>query len=183
MRQWGMAGTTSQGRTGAAGGARPAAGLTLVELLITAAIVAVSLLAIVTIFPVAMSNIDVGAEETVALSVAQGFSEMVRGLDFNTLQQFNGFDTRKKTPCPATPVQVKTVCDGWVEQVTGNPAKGVRGLADGQATVTVTTQASANQNSAARLATVSISVSYAPRHAWLISPRRQVVLVTRKTEG
>jgi prepilin-type N-terminal cleavage/methylation domain-containing protein len=158
-------------------------GLTLVELLVTAAIAAVALLAIATVFPVAMSNIDAGAEETAALAITQGFTEMMRGLDWTTLHTFNGFDSKRSSACPATPTQVKAVCDSWVDQIAGNSTRGIQGLAAGQATVTIVDQASVNTNSLAQLATVTVTVSYTARHAWLINPRRQIVLVTRKTQG
>ena len=159
-------------------------GFTMVELLITAAIVAVSLLAIATIFPTAMGNINRGGEETAALTVAQGFSELVRGIDWDTLSQFNGFDTKKKSACPSKSAQVKAMCDAWVEQVTGNPSKGIRGLADGQATITVATQPSVNPNlkDASKLATVTISVTFTQRSAWLNTSRREILLVTRKSQ-
>ena len=110
---------------GTNGRARGAAGLTMVELLIAASIVAVSLLAIAAIFPVALSNIDTGAEQTVAATVGQAFTEMVRNTRWTTLLAYNGFDSNDPTTCPrppAHPVQANADCLRWIDQITGNTA-------------------------------------------------------------
>ncbi len=155
--------------------ARGAAGLTMVELLITASIVAVALLAIATIFPVALSNIDVGGDETSAAAVGQAFTEMIRNVDFPTLTTFNLLDSNNPATCPATPATVNTACRAWITNV--------QLLPNGQATVAVVPGPGLNPMNTQLLAVVTVAVSYTPREAWLPSlMRRQVVFTTRRSQ-
>lgn len=155
--------------------ARGAAGLTMVELLVTASIVAVSLLAISMIFPVASSNIDVGGDETAATTIGVGFTELVRNVDWNTLLAFNGLDSKSATPCAKLSGQVAAACQSWITQL--------KQLDAGQATVTVQTIPGLNPMNTQQLAVVTVAVSYNPRLAWLPSfSRRQAVFVTRRTQ-
>lgn len=175
---------------GTNGRARGAAGLTMVELLIAASIVAVSLLAIAAIFPVALSNIDTGAEQTVAATVGQAFTEMVRNTRWATLLAYNGFDSNDPNTCPrppAHPVQANADCLRWIDQITGNTAVNppIEGLPNGRATVTVATTPGLNpDNSNQFLATVTVNLAWSPRQqAWLpLSPRRSLVFITRRSQ-
>lgn len=151
-----------------------AAGLTMVELLITASIVAVALLAIATIFPVAISNIDVGGDETSATAVGQAFTEMIRNVDWVTLNAFNRLDTSNPATCPAAPTTVNAACQTWIAQV--------QKLPNGQAQVSVTAGPGLYPANGQLLAVVTVAVSYNPREAWLPSlMRRQVVFTARRS--
>ena len=155
--------------------ARGAAGLTMVELLVTASIVAVSLLAISMIFPVAISNIDVGGDETAATAVGVAFTEMIRNVNWTTLVAFDELDSNKTTTCPQTPATVTAACQAWMAQV--------QQLPQGQAKITVTPGPGPNPLNTQQLAVVQVWVSYSPREAWLPSlTRRQVVFTTRRTQ-
>ncbi len=161
--------------TRGAGEARAPSGLTMVELLITASIVAVALLAIATIFPVALNNIDVGGDETSATAVGQGFTEMARNVDWNTLTAFNGLDTNNSATCPGTPAPVNAACLTWIGQV--------QQLRNGRGQVTVAAGPGLNPDNLQQLAVVTVAVSYTPRETWLPSlVRRQVVLTTRRSQ-
>ncbi len=154
---------------------RGAAGLTMVELLVTASIVAVSLLAISMIFPVAISNINVGGDETAATSVGLAFHEMARNVDWNTLVAFNNLDSTKASTCPPTPATVNAGCLTWIGQV--------QQLPQGQASVTVTPGPGLNPLNTQQLAVVQVAVSYIPREAWLpVLSRRQIVFTTRRSQ-
>lgn len=162
----------------------------MVELLITASIVAVSLLAIAAIFPVALSNIDTGAEQTAAATVGQAFTEMVRNMPWTTLMKYDGFKSDDAAMCPQPPdhsAQNRDDCLRWIDQVKGNPAANppVEGLSNGRATVTVVAQPGLNpDNSLQFLATVTVNVGWSPRQqAWLpLSPRRSLAFTTRRSQ-
>ncbi len=150
--------------------AHGAAGLTMVELLVAAAVVLVAIVAIATIFPVAMSDINLGGDETVAAALAHSFGELIRNeSSFNTLKTYN-FNT-----CPATPASTYQYCQAFKSQVQGR-------LQSGQANVTVTTVANPATNQ--DLATVVVTVSWRPRgESWLpFTPRRSVTFATRRSQ-
>jgi hypothetical protein len=162
----------------------------MIELLITASIVAVSLLAIAAIFPVALSNIDTGAEQTAATAVGQAYTEMIRNIPWDTLLAYNNFDSRDATTCPqapAHPAQANADCLRWIDQIRGNPAANppAEGLPNGQAGVRVATMPGLNPDNVGQLlATVTVTITWSPRQqAWLpLSPRRNLVFVTRRSQ-
>ncbi len=143
------------------GRGRGSAGFTMLELLITAAIVAVALLAIVTVFPVALGNINVGGDETAAMGVAQAFIELLRNSPWATVQQYNGFDSRAATPCGAIPAAGQNDCVTWLAQVQNLGQAGGRPV-PGQAQVQVITVVGP---SGQQLATVSVVVNWGTREA------------------
>ena len=162
----------------------------MVELLITISIVAVSLLAIAAIFPVALSNIDTGAEQTAAANVGQAFTEMVRNMPWTTLLKYDGFKSDDATLCLQPPdhtAQNRADCLRWIDQVKGNTGANppIEGLPNGRATVTVIAQQGLNpDNNRQFLATVLVNVSWSPRQqAWLpLSPRRSLTFTTRRSQ-
>ncbi len=160
--------------------ARGAAGLTMVELLITASIVAVSLLAISMIFPVALSNIDVGGDETAAMGVAQAFTELLRNSAGATVQAYNGFDSGAAAPCAAIPAPGLPDCTAWLAQVQNlGQAPVPTGPVVGRAQVQITTVVGPSGNA---LSTVVVVVNWRTREgSWLgfVGSGRGVRLVTR----
>ncbi len=146
--------------------ARGAAGLTMVELLVTASIVAVSLLAASMIFPVAISNIKVGGDETAAMGVAQAFTELLRNSTWATVQAYNDFDSKAAAPCNAIPAGGQNDCVAWLAQVQNLGQAPVMGRPVlGRAQVQVTTVVGPTGQG---LATVVVVVNWSTREAsWI----------------
>ena len=161
------------GLTGEARRAYGAAGITMVELLVAASVVLVTIIAIATVFPVAMSGIDLGGDETVAAALAQSFGDLIRNESFATITSYNGFNSNNAATCPATPASANANCMAYRAQVQGL-------LRNGGASVVVTSTVNTATNQS--LATVVVTVSWRPRgESWLpFTPRRQVQYVTRR---
>ncbi len=91
-------------------------GFSLIEVMISASILAVGLLGIATIFPVAYLNVDSGGKQTEATSLAQSIIEQLRSRA-TTVTTFdgvigafppNGFNGMNTTNC-----QGDATCQGW----------------------------------------------------------------------
>ncbi len=148
------------------GRGRESAGITIVELVITASIVAVALLAVATVFPVALGNINVGGDETAAMGLAQAFIELLRNSPWATVQAYNGFDSTAAAPCNAIPAAGQNDCVTWLAQVQnlGQAQPGGRPV-PGQAQVQVTF---VTGPSGQQLATVVVVVNWSTREAsWM----------------
>lgn len=117
-------------------------GFSLMEVLISASILAVGLLGLATIFPVAYLNVDSGGKQTEATSLAQSFVEQLRTLAVINPANFDavvgnfpppgGFNNMSTANCQGDPV-----CINW--RNTLNFANGGQ-LAQGVGTVTITCQ-------------------------------------------
>jgi len=117
---------------------RSKSGFTLLEILIGATVLAVGLLGVATLFPVAYLNVDSGGKRTEATALAQSFIEQLRTIGANNFDAmagpfpatgFNGLDT---TNC-----QVNATCLAWQGQV--DLANGGQ-LPQGAGTVTINCQ-------------------------------------------
>lgn len=109
------------------------AGFSIIEVLITAIIVAVALLAIATMFPTAATNVDYNAALTRATALAQQRIEQLKNDSFATLA---GMDTANVPPTlPASEEQAVTEANNtftrrtWVQVAGATPTR--------EATVTV----------------------------------------------
>ena len=97
---------------------RSKSGFSLLEILIGATVLAVGLLGVATLFPVAYLNVDSGGKRTEATALAQSFIEQLRTIGANNFDAmagpfpaigFNGMDT---TNC-----QGEATCLAWQGQV------------------------------------------------------------------
>ncbi len=104
---------------------RKAEGFSLVEVLIAAAILAVVLLALASMFPTAYRNVDQGGEQTTAATLAQQRMEWLRNQSYVSLAT----GTTSETPIPGYAGYTRTTT--IVDDI---PTTGVK-----QVTVTVAT--------------------------------------------
>ena len=73
-------------------------GLTLAEVLLSAAIISVAVLAIIGLFPTALQNVRYGGHMSQASSVAQEMIELIRTRPFADVSLYNNLDTRLPPP-------------------------------------------------------------------------------------
>jgi len=139
-------------------------GFSLLEVLISASILAVGLLGLATIFPVAYLNVDSGGKQTEATSLAQSFVEQLRTIgstDFDGMAgnfPANGFTGMNTANC-----QGNQICINW-----RNTLNVVNGglLPLGAGTVTITCQDGAGAvqpctpSQPTWLATVNVTVNW-----------------------
>jgi hypothetical protein len=76
-------------------------GLTLVEVLLAGALLAVSLLAMSSMFVSGYANIAVAGRSTTGLAAGRQILEDVRGLPFDSVVNLDGFDTDDPSSTPA----------------------------------------------------------------------------------
>ncbi len=143
-------------------------GLTLLEVLISAAILAVSLLAIAAMFPAAMGAMEGAGDERRAYAVGQGMLERIRGTAaFGDILLYNGQSTAALTITGSAVVDANlTTWKQDIEQVPGS------GLPQGVGTITVTVVGI----TPARLATITVTVQ------WSNQRRISAVLITQVSE-
>ncbi len=77
---------------------RGKAGLTIVEVLMSAVIIMVAVLGIVGLFPTALQNVHYGGHMSQASSLAQEMIELIRTQPFPTVSSYDGLDTRIGDP-------------------------------------------------------------------------------------
>ncbi len=107
---------------------RKAAGFSLVEVLIAAAILAVALLAIASMFPIAHTNVDWSGDQTVAVTLAQQRIEWLRNQTYTSAALADGTTTENLTGTYVGFTRTTVIEDD-------PPALGVAGIK--QVTVTV----------------------------------------------
>jgi prepilin-type N-terminal cleavage/methylation domain-containing protein len=111
---------------------RQNSGLTLPEVLLSAVIIAVAVLALVGLFPTALQNVQYGGHMSQALSLAQEMVELIRTQPFSNVSSYNGLDTRNAAP-GGLPAPVLTHFNQWANDIP--PPSGV--LPQGWGTITV----------------------------------------------
>ena len=116
-------------------------GLTLAEVILSAAIISVAVLAIVGLFPTALQNVRYGGHMSQASSLAQEMIEMIRTRSFSEVSQVASYvatngplDTRNPTP-PTLPLAVKNHLNQWRNDIA--PLNPAGALPQGWGTVTV----------------------------------------------
>lgn len=119
-------------------------GFSLIEIMISASILAVGLLGLAAIFPVAYLNVDSGGKQTEASALSQSFIEQLRTIGANNFDAmagpfpaigFNGLDT---TNCQGNVAGAPSgICTAW--RNTLNLVNGGQ-LPQGAGTVTMTCQ-------------------------------------------
>ncbi len=115
-------------------------GFSLLEVLISASILAVGLLGLATIFPVAYLNVDSGGKQTEATSLAQSFIEQLRTIGSTNFDGMtgnfpaNGFTGMSTANCQGNSPNAQ-ICSNW-----RNTLNVVNGglLPQGVGTVTIT---------------------------------------------
>ena len=129
-------------------------GLTLLEVLISATILGVILVAIASMFPIAMKGMAEAGNQTRALSVAQWQLERIQGTAaFNDILLYNGQSTAQASFNTGSGM-VDTNLMAWKQTIEQVPGSGVR-QGVGQITVSVAGVAPA------RLATITVQVQWA----------------------
>ncbi len=127
-------------------------GLTLIEILISAAILGVSLLAIATMFPTAMEGMEEAGNQTRAFTLARGMLERIRGNEsFADVLLYDGQSTAQVIFNTGSAI-VDANLTVWKQTMEQVPDNGVPQYV-GQVTVTVTA-------TPARLATVTVEVQW-----------------------
>ena len=146
-------------------------GLTLLEVLISASILAVSLLAIAAVFPAAMGAMEGAGEERRAYAVAQGMLERIQGTAaFNDTFLYDGQSTAQATPFLTGSAVVDANLTAWKQEIEQVPGSG---LPQGVGTITVVTVAGVTP---ARLATITVTVQ------WPNQRQIAAVLITQVSE-
>ena len=145
-------------------------GLTLLEVMISASILAVSLLAIAAVFPAAMGAMEGAGEERRAYAVAQGMLERIQGTAaFEDILLYNGQSTAQAN-FNTISAFVNVNLTAWKQEIEQVPGSG---LPQGVGTITVVTVAGVTP---ARLATITVTVQ------WPNQRRISAVLITQVSE-
>jgi prepilin-type N-terminal cleavage/methylation domain-containing protein len=144
-------------------------GLSLIEVLIAAAILAVALLAIASMFPISMEDMEESGKQTRGFALAEGMMERIRATGtFGEVLLYDGHSTTEALYNTGSAV-VDANLDSWKQATTQVPGSGIP---QGVGTITVTAAGTAP----ARLATVTVTVTWPNRRG--IS----AVLVTQVSE-
>lgn len=131
-------------------------GLSLIEVLIAAAILAVALLAIASMFPISMEDMEESGKQTRGFALAEGMMERVRATGtFTDILLYDGHSTAESSYNTGSAL-VDANLDSWKQATTQVPGSGIP---QGVGTITVTTTGTAP----ARLATVTVSVTWPNR--------------------
>ncbi|MGH7412161.1 MAG: type IV pilus modification PilV family protein, partial [Candidatus Methylomirabilis sp.] len=93
-------------------GLRGGDGFTLIEVLISAAVLSVALLAMAAMFPTGYTNITEAGKVTMALTAGRQIFEGVSALPFDNIGNLNGFDTLNPGTLPAGEPQ-RTIARRW----------------------------------------------------------------------
>ena len=134
-------------------------GLTLPEVLLSAVIISVAVLALVGLFPTALQNVRYGGHMSQASSLAQEMIEMIRTQPFTLVSSYNNIDTRLPAPPTLTGAPLAHFNRWTTDIAPANPAgalpqgfgtvqvlENALGLADlKQVTITVGWRESGNQ--------------------------------------
>lgn len=126
-------------------------GLTLVELLIAASILATALLGVAGMFPSAYQNVKYGGRISRATALAQEMMEILRDESFTTLASYNTLDTGS---CGSGTDPIATNCRKWRDDMNGG------GLPSGSGSVAVCVAACTSTND---LAEITVTVSWSER--------------------
>ncbi len=145
-------------------------GFSLLEVLISASILAVGLLGLATIFPVAYLNVDSGGKQTEATSLAQSFVEQLRTIESTNFDGMvgnfpaTGFNGMNTANCQGNVAGAPSgICTAW--RNTLNLVNGGQ-LPQGAGTVTMTCQDGAGvvqpctPSQPTWLATVNVTVNW-----------------------
>ena len=108
-------------------------GLTLPEVLLSAVIISVAVLALVGLFPTALQNVRYGGHMSQASSLAQEMIELIRTQPFDTVFSYNGLDTRNAPP--PLPPAVLAHFNQWRNDIA--PANPAGALPQGWGTIQV----------------------------------------------
>lgn len=112
---------------------RGKAGLTILEVLMSAVIIMVAVLGIVGLFPTALQNVYYGGHMSQGSSLAQEMIELIRTQPFLTVISYDGLDTRN-APGPR-PASVLAHFTQWTNDIA--PAIPAGALPQGWGTITV----------------------------------------------
>ena len=108
----------------------PEQGLTLVELLIAMAIVSITMLGVVGMFPMAHQHIRAGGDLTKATGLAQRMVELLRDERFQAVARYHNADTRQTSSFPADdlggdpPFRGASWLQRWREEISSVPFRG-----------------------------------------------------------
>lgn len=106
---------------------RQSAGLTLPEVLLSAVIITVAILALVGVFPTALQNVQYGGHMSQALSLGQEMVELIRTQPFSTISvlanpPYNNLNTQTAPPA-GLPASVLAHFNQWKSDIAPtNPA-------------------------------------------------------------
>ncbi|MFQ5881706.1 MAG: hypothetical protein ACE5I9_04450 [Candidatus Methylomirabilales bacterium] len=109
-------------------------GLSLLEVLLAAAILVVALLGIMSLFPTALQNVRYGGHMSQASSLAQEMVELMRTQPFATVSSYNGLDTRSGPPA-GLPASVLNHFTQWANNIAPQNPSGA--LPQGWGTIAV----------------------------------------------
>ncbi len=123
-------------------------GLTLPEILITSAVLAVGILAVAGMFPSAYQNVKYGGEITKATALAQEMMEILRNESFTNLASYNDLNTGA---CGSGTDSIATNCRKWRDDMVAV------GLPSGLGSVKVDSETS-------DLRRITVSVSWTERY-------------------
>lgn len=144
-------------------------GLSLVEILIGAAILAVALLAIASMFPISLEDTEESGKQTRGFALAEGMMERIRATGtFADVLRYNGRSTTEASYTTGSAV-VDATLNSWKQATTQVPGSGIP---QGAGTISVTTSGA----TPARLATVTVTVTWPNRRGLT------AVLVTQISE-
>lgn len=160
-------------------GVRSTSGLTLIEILFAMIILAMGIIGMASMFPLAYVNVDSGGKQTGATALAQSFLEELRTIGANDFAGMaddfpTGFHGMNTTACGAN-----AICTAWRDNL--DLANGGQ-LEQGAGTVTITCQDGSGAAAACVpagtdwLATLAVTVSWVEDRG-----PRTVTLVTRVT--
>ena len=134
---------------------REKAGLTLPEVLLSAVIITVAVLALVGLFPTALQNVQYGGHMSQALSLGQEMIEMMRTQPFVSVSDYDDLDTG--TAPGVLPPVVQSHYDQWKADIA--PAKPAGALPQGRGTI----QVGENALGFADLKQVTVTVTWRER--------------------
>lgn len=145
-------------------------GLSLIEILVSAAILAVALLAIASMFPISMEDMEEAGKQTRAFALAEGMMERIRATrTLSDVLRYDGRSTAEAGYNTGSAV-VDANLNSWKQATTQVPGSGVP---QGMGTITVTTTGA----TPARLATVIVTVQWPNRRGL------SAMLVTQVSES
>lgn len=110
-------------------------GLTTVEVLLAATVIAIALLGVAGLFPTAFRNVRAGGYMTKATAIARGIMETLLARPFTGLTAYHGVTT---SDCSVLSGMVRADCEAWAEALAFSSTEGA-GLPSGEATIAVCT--------------------------------------------
>jgi len=122
----------------------PRRGVTLIELLFAASIMAITLLGVAGMFPAALRAVTEGGHQTKAMALAQMMIEAIRSEPFDLLiDRYAAFDTRQELPGYTCPIASQSTDASYAKmrlkcELSWTPVQeSGQGLPDGYAVVAV----------------------------------------------